>query len=486
LAEAEGPQEPCRRGEKIILNTNSYYVPVVECRRDTTLGEEHMKRFFLLFISFFVLVLSSGLFADQSITVPAAAVTQAPAFNYNAGDISWMLISSALVLLMTPGLAFFYGGLVRKKNVLGILMQCMISIAVISLQWILWGYSLSFAPGNGFIGGFKYLCLNNVGMEPCPFAPNIPHQLFMIFQMMFAVITPALIIGAFAERMKFTAYIIFSLLWATLVYNPICHWVWGGGWMSRMGVMDFAGGIVVHISAGFAALVTAIVIGKRRNHTAVPTPHNLPFTVLGAGLLWFGWFGFNAGSALGANGVAISTFLSTNTAAAAAAITWAIIEWSTIGKPTMLGTATGAIAGLATVTPASGFIGVMPAIAVGASASIICYLAVSIIKPKFNYDDTLDAFGVHGIGGLWGTLLTGLFASKLINPAGTNGLFFGNTKQFLIQTTGAFAAVAYTVIATFLIIKLVDMTIGIRVSDKKEVLGLDVSEHDERAYTLID
>jgi len=431
-----------------------------------------MKRNILLLLFFLFLSVSS---------VWAGIVPSA-----NNGDISWMLISSALVMLMTPGLAFFYGGLVRKKNILGILMQCFIAMAVISLQWVLFGYSLSFAPGSGFIGGLKYFGFNNVGMEPCPYAPNIPHQLFAIFQMMFAVITPALIAGAFAERMKFSAYILFTLMWATLVYNPLCHWVWGGGWMAKMGVMDFAGGIVVHISAGFAALVTAIVIGKRRNHTAVPTPHNMPFTVLGAGLLWFGWFGFNAGSALAANGVAISAFLSTNTAAAAAALTWAFIEWKTTGRPTMLGTATGAIAGLATVTPASGYISVLPAIIIGITTSIICYTAVSIIKPKFNYDDTLDAFGVHGIGGLVGTLMTGLFASAAINPAGANGLFYGNAKQFWIQCMAVAASVGYTVLMTYALYKLVDITIGVRVEDKKEVLGLDVSEHNERAYTLID
>jgi Amt family ammonium transporter len=433
-----------------------------------------MKRF-LFVLSLFVLVLSSCLSAET-----AAPVTG------NSGNIAWMLVSSALVLLMTPGLAFFYGGLVRRKNILGILMQCFMAVALISIQWVLFGYSLAFAPGNDFIGGLSYLGLKHVGMEPGPFSPAIPHQAFMIFQMMFAIITPALIIGAFAERMKFSAYLIFSLLWATLVYDPLCHWVWGGGWMAKMGVMDFAGGIVVHISAGFAALVTAIVIGKRRNHTAVPTPHNMPFTVLGAGLLWFGWFGFNAGSALAANGVAISAFLSTNTAAAAAALTWAFIEWKTTGRPTMLGTATGAIAGLATVTPASGFISVIPAIIIGITTSIICYMAVSIIKPMFNYDDTLDAFGVHGIGGLVGTLMTGLFASTAINPAGANGLFYGNAKQFGIQCIAVLTSVGFTVIMTFVLYKLVDLTIGVRVEDKKEVLGLDVSEHNERAYTLIE
>jgi Amt family ammonium transporter len=445
-----------------------------------------MKRFIFLLIVLSCPFLMFAADATQSAPAISAAVAAAPAAASNSGDISWMLISSALVLLMTPGLAFFYGGLVRRKNILGVLMQCFMAMAVISLQWVLFGYSLSFAPGNGFIGGLKYIGLNNVGMEPCPWAPNIPHQLFVIFQMMFAIITPALIIGAFAERMKFSAYIIFSLLWATFVYNPLCHWVWGGGWLAKLGVMDFAGGIVVHISAGFAALVTAIIIGKRRNHTAAPTPHNLPFTVLGAGLLWFGWFGFNAGSSLAANNIAISAFLSTNIAAAAAALTWATIEWLTIGRPTMLGTATGAIAGLATVTPASGFIGIWGAIAIGISTSIICYIAVGLIKPKFNYDDTLDAFGVHGIGGLWGTLMTGLFASKLINPAGANGLFFGNPGQFGIQCIGAFAAVAYTVVATAILYKLVDVILGVRVPDKKEVLGLDVSEHNERAYTLIE
>lgn len=407
--------------------------------------------------------------------------------SISAGDTSWMLISSALVLLMTPGLAFFYGGLVRRKNILNIFMQCFIAAAIISLQWIVIGYSLSFAPGNGFIGGLSYVFLNGVGLEPGPYASTIPHLLFAIFQMMFAIITPALIIGAFAERMKFSAYVIFCLLWATLVYNPLCHWVWGkGGWLAAKGVVDFAGGIVVHISAGFAALVTALIVGKRKNGTHALTPHNLPFTVLGAALLWFGWFGFNAGSSLAANGVAVTAFMATNTGAAAAAVTWAVIEWFVIKKPTMLGTITGAVAGLATVTPASGYVTPLAAMFIGIATAFVCYAFVSVVKPRFGYDDTLDAFGVHGVGGLLGTLLTGVFATTAVNPGGVNGLIHGNPMQLGIQAFGAVVAIVYVVALTFGIYKLIDITIGVRVEEKNELIGLDKAEHHESAYTLIE
>jgi Amt family ammonium transporter len=407
----------------------------------------------------------------------------------NAGDTAWVLVSSALVLLMTPGLAFFYGGMVRKKNMLSVLMQCFIIMCVLSIQWVLFGYSLSFAPGKGFWGGFGWAGLAGVGLEPyADYAAAIPHQAFMIFQAMFAIITPALIIGAFAERMKFSAFLLFTLLWATFVYDPLCHWVWGiGGWLRNLGALDFAGGTVVHINAGIAALVTALVIGRRKNlDSNIPAPHNLPFVVLGTGLLWFGWFGFNAGSALAANGLAVNAFVVTNTAAAAAGLSWAVIEWMRNGKPTIFGTASGAVAGLVAITPAAGFVSVIPAIIIGILVSVFCFTAVTVIKPKLGYDDSLDAFGVHCVGGLWGALATGLFASKAVNPAGADGLFFGNPKQFLIQLTAVSATLIYTFVATAVIYKLVNLLIGVRVNEKEELMGLDLTQHRERAYTVLE
>ncbi len=407
----------------------------------------------------------------------------------NTGDTAWVLISSALVLLMTPGLAFFYGGMVRKKNMLSVLMQCFIIMCVLSLQWVLYGYSLSFAPGAGFWGGFSWAGLKGVGLEPyADYAGTIPHQAFMIFQAMFAIITPALIIGAFAERMKFSAFLIFTLLWATFVYDPLCHWVWGvGGWLRNLGALDFAGGTVVHINAGIAALVTALVIGRRKNldHNA-PAPHNLPFVVLGTALLWFGWFGFNAGSALAANGLAVNAFVVTNTAAASAGLSWALIEWLRNGKPTIFGVASGAVAGLVAITPAAGFVSVIPAIVIGLAVSVFCFIAVSVIKPKFAYDDSLDAFGVHCVGGIWGALATGLFASKAVNAAGADGLFFGNPRQFLIQLAAVLVTIIYTFSVTFIIYKLVDLFIGVRVTEKEELMGLDLTQHRERAYTVLE
>jgi len=407
----------------------------------------------------------------------------------NSGDTAWVLISAALVLLMTPGLAFFYGGMVRRKNVLSVLMQCFIIICVLSIWWVLFGYSLSFAPSRGFWGGLQWLGLNGVGLEPyADYAGTIPHQAFMIFQAMFAVITPALIIGAFAERMKFSAFLIFTLLWSTLVYAPLCHWVWGmGGWLRNLGTLDFAGGTVVHINAGIAALVTAIVLGKRTNlEKNVPTPHNMPFVVLGTALLWFGWFGFNAGSALAANGLAVNAFVVTNTAAASAGLSWALIEWMRNGKPTIFGVCSGAVAGLVAITPAAGFVGVLPAIIIGLLVSVFCFIAVTIIKPLFGYDDSLDAFGVHCVGGIWGALATGLFASRLVNSAGADGVFFGNPKQFLIQLIAVGVTIIYTGVVTFVIYKLVDIFIGVRVDDKSEAMGLDLTQHREQAYTVIE
>ncbi|MCM8797555.1 MAG: ammonium transporter [Candidatus Omnitrophica bacterium] len=407
----------------------------------------------------------------------------------NAGDTAWVLISSCLVMLMTPGLAFFYGGMVRKKNVLSVLMQCFIVLCLISVQWVLYGYSLSFAPGNGFWGGLSWFGLKGVGFEPYgDYAGTIPHQAFMIFQAMFAIITPALILGAFAERMKFSAFIAFVLLWATFVYAPVCHWVWGiGGFLRKMGALDFAGGTVVHINAGIAALVTALFIGKRKNiEKDVPAPHNMPFVVLGTALLWFGWFGFNAGSALAANGLAVNAFVVTNTAAAAAGLSWAVIEWIRNGKPTAFGVASGVVAGLVAITPAAGFVSVIPAIIIGALVSVFCFIAVTIIKPKFGYDDSLDAFGVHCIGGVWGALATGVFASKLVNPAGGDGLIFGNPKQFLSQLFAVGVTLVYSFVVSAVIYKIIDIFIGVRVNEKEEIMGLDLTQHRERAYTVLE
>ena len=407
----------------------------------------------------------------------------------NTGDTAWVLMSTGLVMLMTPGLAFFYGGMVRRKNVLGVLMQCFTILCVLSIQWVLFGYSLAFAPGKGFWGGFAWAGLCGVGLDVYKdYAPTIPHQAFMIFQAMFAVITPALIIGAFAERMKFSAFLLFTLLWATFVYDPIAHWVWGvGGWLKGLGALDFAGGTVVHINAGMAALAAALLLGKRKGYDNKPIPpHNLPHTVLGTALLWFGWFGFNAGSALAANGLAVSAFVVTNTAAATAGLTWALIEWIHNGKPTMFGSATGAVAGLVAITPAAGFVGPLAAIVIGVFVSIFCFLMVAIVKPALGYDDSLDAFGVHGIGGMWGALATGLFATKLINPGGANGLFFGDPKQLLIQAAAVAVTIVYSFVATIVIFKVVDWIVGLRVVEKDEIMGLDLTQHNENAYTLLE
>ncbi len=402
-----------------------------------------------------------------------------------------MLMSTALVMLMTaPGLAFFYGGLVRRKNVLATMMQSFFVLCLLSIQWILWGYSLAFGPDIGhFIGSFAWVGLKGVGMAPNPdYAATIPHLLFMAYQMMFAVITPALITGAFAERMKFSTYVIFTLLWATLVYDPVCHWVWGsGGWLRNMGALDFAGGTVVHVSSGISALVCALILGKRRGYGKEPMPpHNLPLTILGAALLWFGWFGFNAGSALGANELAVWAFIATNTAAAAAGLTWMFIEWKVIGKPTILGGATGAVAGLVAVTPAAGFVSPISAIFIGIIVSIVCYTAVAVVKQKLAYDDSLDAFGVHGVGGTTGALLTGLFAQKIINGAGNDGLFFGNPSLLVTQAIGVVATMIYSVVVTIILLKVLDATMGLRVPATEEVVGLDITQHEESAYTLLD
>jgi Amt family ammonium transporter len=419
----------------------------------------------------------------------AGAQTESAAPAIDTGDTGFVLLCAGLVLLMTPALAFFYGGMVRKKNILGILMQCFVIMCVISIQWVLYGYSLSFGPGKGFWGGFDWVGLKGVGFEPfTAYAGTIPHQAFMIFQAMFAIITPALIIGAFAERMKFSAFLAFTILWSTFVYDPVAHWVWGdGGWLKTMGALDFAGGTVVHINAGVAALATALFLGRRKGYDNKPyPPHNLPFTVLGAGLLWFGWFGFNAGSALSANGLAVNAFVVTNTAAAAAGLCWALLEWIHNGKPTMFGTVTGAVAGLVAITPAAGFVDSIAAIVIGLMVSVICFFSVSVIKPKLGYDDSLDAFGVHGVGGIFGALATGLFATKTINPAGADGLFFGNPGLLMTQAIATGATLIYSLVVTVLILKVVDMVIGLRVSERDEIIGLDLTQHHEGAYTVLD
>ena len=410
----------------------------------------------------------------------------------NSGDTAWVLASSALVLLMTvPALAFFYGGLVRRKNVLSLLMQCFIILCVISLQWILYGYSLTFGTdtGIGIIGGFDWVGLRGVGGQPNPdYAATIPHSVFMIFQCMFAVITPALIVGAFAERIKFSAFLLFTILWATFVYDPLGHWVWGiGGWLKNLGALDFAGGIVVHTSSGVSALVMAILIGKRIGYQERPfRPHNLPFTVMGAALLWFGWFGFNAGSALAANELAANAFITTNTAAAAAGLTWALIEWQQHGAPTILGAATGAVAGLVAITPACGFVNPMNAIFIGILVSVFCYIAIAKVKAALKYDDALDVFGIHGVGGIWGTIATGLFAEKAVNEAGGNGLFFGDVHQFLVQIMLIIVAAVFAAVMTWILFKFVDALVGMRVEKKDEIIGLDLTQQSEAAYTVIE
>ncbi len=450
-----------------------------------------MKRFLVVLVLFFLFAMPAGVVYAQvesgQGTQQAAAAQAVP--GVDTGDTAWLIVATALVMLMTPGLAFFYGGMVGKKNVLGILMQCFTILCLVSVQWVLFGYSLSFGPGKGFWGGFEWLGLKGVGLVPyVDYAATIPHQLFMAFQMMFAIITPALIIGAFAERMKFSAFVLFTILWATFVYDPVCHWVWGiGGWLRELGALDFAGGTVVHINAGIAAFMTAIFIGKRKgtnSHSILP--HNLPFTILGTALLWFGWFGFNAGSSLGANGIAVNAFVVTNTAAATAGMTWALLDWIFNRKPTMLGMATGAVAGLVAITPAAGFVSAVSSILIGIFVSIFCYFAVAYIKPKFGYDDALDVFGVHCVGGIWGALATGLFASKAVNPAGADGLFFGNPKQFLIQVIATAVTVAYSFAASFIIYKVIDLVIKVRVKEKDEIVGLDLTQHHEKAYTILE
>jgi Amt family ammonium transporter len=399
----------------------------------------------------------------------------------SAGDTSFILVSAALVMLMTPGLAFFYAGMVRRKNVLATIMHSFVAVAIISLQWILWGYSLAFGPDvKGLIGSLSWIGLNGVGTEPYPaYAATIPHQVFMIYQCMFAIITPALISGAMAERMSFRAYVLFLLLWATLVYDPVAHWVWGdGGWLKKLGALDFAGGTVVHLISGVTALVIALMLGRRKGFPTAPImPHNLPFTILGAAILWFGWFGFNAGSALTAGQLSATAFVATNTAAAAAALTWMVLDWILFKKPTALGTASGAVAGLVAITPAAGFVSPLAAIAIGILGGAACRQMVQW-RTRRAIDDSLDAFGVHGVGGTVGALATGLFAS-----IGATGLLLGNARQFGIQALAVLATAAYAIVVSFVILKVLDLIIGLRVGDREEIEGLDLSQHGEAAYT---
>jgi len=436
-----------------------------------------VKRFKFLLLGIFTLL--SQLVFSQDVTS-----------KINSGDTAWMLISTALVMFMTaPALALFYGGLVKRKNVLNILMQCFITLAVVSLLWVICGYTLSFSPKSlipGFIGNFDFAFLKNVGLGASDtYATTIPHLLFVIYQGMFAVITPALIIGAFAERMKFSSFLIFVIVWCIFVYFPVAHWIWStDGWLFKLGVVDFAGGIVVHINAGIASLVAAIMIGKRKYLKPTP-PHNLTFTMFGAAMLWFGWFGFNAGSALGANGLAANAFVVTNTAAAAAVVIWFILDLFFVKKPTMLGSATGAIAGLAAITPAAGFVDVGASIVIGAASSLICYFMVVFVKNKIGYDDALDAFGVHGIGGIFGSIIVGVFASPLIQSA-YSGLLFGNPKQLFIQVFGSVVVIVYSLVLTIIIFKVIDIFMGLRVSEKEEAMGLDITQHNERGYTVIE
>jgi len=403
----------------------------------------------------------------------------------NSADTAWLLISSALVMLMTPGVALFYGGMVRRKNILSTIMMSFAIMALVGLLWVLYGYSLSFAPDKGgLIGGLDFIFLHGVGQEPSPvYATTVPHLAYMIFQAMFAIIAVVLITGAVVERMKFSALLVFSVLWFSLVYCPVAHWVWGsGGWLARLSVLDFAGGTVVHINAGISALALAWVLGPRKGFLEKQPmePSNIPMVALGAGLLWFGWFGFNAGSALTSGGLASSAFVATNTSAAAAAFTWMALNWF-YRRPTVLGIATGAVAGLAAITPAAGFVLPLVGIPIGIVAAVVCYYCM-LLRTRRGIDESLDVWAVHGMGGTWGVLATGIFASLVVNSAGADGLLLGNAMQVLKQLAGITAVWVFAFAATWLLGKLVDVTIGLRVTTVEETVGLDISQHGERAY----
>jgi len=448
----------------------------------------------------------AALLALSISTLSAQTSTTAAVPTINSGDTAWMIVATAFVLLMTlPGLALFYGGLVRRKNVLNVFMQCFIITAVISIEWVICGYSLSFGSSKGFlapyIGGFDWAFLNNIKIDDLsPYfishsqigidgkaTGTIPHLVFIMFQGMFAVITPALIIGAFAERINFKGFLFFTVLWSIFIYNPVAHWVWSAdGWLFKMGALDFAGGTVVHVNAGIAAIVTAIMLGKRRDYKqhALP-PHNITYVVIGAALLWVGWFGFNAGSGLAADGLAGNALMVTHIAAATAALTWALLDWFIDKKPTVVGISTGAVAGLVAITPAAGFVGIPGALAIGVIVSIVCFCMVAYVKPKLGYDDSLDAFGVHGVGGILGAILTGVFASPFIQPA-YSGALYGNLHQVSVQFIAVFSTIIYSGIGTFILFKITEKLIGIRATDKNEAIGLDETQHGETAYTNFD
>jgi ammonium transporter, Amt family len=445
------------------------------------------------FVFLFLPALAGSLFAQTPSAAhlqPAATAGLAPLIN--SGDNAWVLASSALVLMMTaPGLILFYGGLVRSKNVLSTMMHSLILMAVVSTLWMVFGYSMAFSDGNAFFGNpLKHLFLQGVGAAPdADYSGTIPAQTFMLFQMMFAIITPALISGAIAERIKFKAYLAFIVLWTTVVYFPLCHMMWGKGglfnWASggRIPALDFAGGTVVHISSGVSALVCALVLGRRDGYPHEPMmPHNVVYSLIGAGLLWVGWFGFNAGSALNAGGLAASAFAATHFSAAAAALSWAVMEWRLKGKPSVLGVASGMVAGLATITPASGFVSVPAAFCIGLVAGVVCYLAVTHLKSHFGYDDSLDVFGVHGVGSTVGMLMLGFLASRSVNAALTSAHISGGAHQFLNQLLAVLFTVALAAVATLVLLKLVDRVIGLRVDQEEESLGLDLTQHGERAY----
>lgn len=410
--------------------------------------------------------------------------------GFNTADTTFIFICAALVMFMIPGLALFYGGMLKSKNILSTTLHSYAALAVISVQWVIIGYSFVFGSAkNGFFGGFDFSFLNNIGILPnADYAATIPHLLFVIFQMMFAVVTAAVITGSFAERMRFPAFLVFIILWSTFTYDPIAHWVWGGagesaGWLKKLGVQDFAGGLVVEINSGISGLVAAIMLGKRKK--MAPEPHHLPMAILGGGILWFGWFGFNAGSALAMNGSAIFAFFTTNMAACAGAIAFAGCEWIIHKKPTALGTISGAIAGLVSITPACGYVTPIASMFIGLIAGILSFYAIVFLKAKLGYDDTLDAFGCHGVAGIWGTIATGLFSTKAVNPAAADGLFYGNFELFKVQIIAVLAVVAYSAVTTFVILKVMSFFMQLRTSKEDEAIGLDVALHGEKAYTIM-
>lgn len=417
------------------------------------------------------------------LSAPIAFAADDTAAKIDTGDTAWVLVSAALVFLMTPGLAFFYGGMVKSKNVLSTIMQSFFIVALVSVEWVTIGYTMTFGTDvGGFIGSFEKIGLAGVGLNILANG-TIPELAFVAFQCMFAVITPALITGAFAERMKFGAFVAFILLWAVFIYNPMAHWVWGGGFLATLGALDFAGGLVIHILSGVSGLTICLLLGKRHGYGKLPMlPHHLPMTVLGAGLLWFGWFGFNAGSALGANALAANAFVTTQAAAAAATLSWVFVEWMHNGKPTILGAASGCIAGLVAITPAAGFVEPMPSVIIGLVGGVVCYGAVAVVKQKLGYDDALDAFGVHGIGGTWGAIATGLWATTEVNPAGADGLFYGSSDLLVAQLISIVVAYALAIVGSYIIFKIVSSFMKVRVDDAEEVAGLDIVEHGERGY----